>query len=161
MVGILLDGLKRFHLATGDRRVADAIVAAGGFLIRDMWVPELSCFRYTSCPRSAPSPEQNMQLLEGICYAHRLSRDEGIRNVALIATRSVLGQIPLKFSHEIGIRILLRAAMQTLLGQPLVEPPRGFVKEISAWMRSAPHILYDVCQMTDGEIRAETVDIDA
>jgi hypothetical protein len=161
MVGVLLDGLKRYHQATNDPRVAEAIVRAAGFLIRDMWVPELSCFRYTSCPRSAPSPEQNIQVLEGLAYAYRLSGDDGIRSICLIATKSVLGQIPLKFSHEVGIRILLRAAMQVALGQTLAEPPRGIGKEISTWLRSSPHILYDICHMIDGPIRAETVDIDA
>jgi len=84
MVGILLSGLKMYHQATGDEAVADSIVKGAEFLIRDMWVPEVNGFRYTSCPRSSVVGADT-RMLKGIAYAYRLSGKEIFRNVVLKA----------------------------------------------------------------------------
>ncbi len=83
MVGVLLSGLKLYHQVTGDRRVAESIVKAAEFMIRDMWVPEEKAFRYTSCPKSHLQKGLNHIKLEGISYAYRLSGKEIFKEVVL------------------------------------------------------------------------------
>jgi hypothetical protein len=73
MLGILLAGLRRFHLLTGDPAVADALVRTARFLVQDMWDERSRSFRYTSCPRSKRL--EPVQMLEGLIYAARLARD--------------------------------------------------------------------------------------
>jgi hypothetical protein len=90
MVGILLSGLKRYHEITGDKSVADSIVKGADFLIRDMWIPNLKCFRYTSCPKSEAAPLLNSLILEGISYAYRLSGKERFKDIVVIGMESVI-----------------------------------------------------------------------
>jgi len=90
MVGILLSGLKRYHEITGDKSVADSIVKGADFLINDMWIPNLKCFRYTSCPKSEAAPLLNSLILEGISYAHRLSGKERFKDIVIIGMESVI-----------------------------------------------------------------------
>jgi hypothetical protein len=72
MVGVLMSGLKYYHEVTKDPRVADSIVKAAHFVIDDMWVPDAHGFRYTSCPKTSPSPGLNSLIIEGIAYANML-----------------------------------------------------------------------------------------
>ncbi len=73
MMGILLDGLKRFHALTGDPAVEEAIVSLARCVIEDMWDVEGEFFRYTSCPASKMI--ESAMMLEGLSYAARLSDD--------------------------------------------------------------------------------------
>lgn len=118
MVGILTAALKRYHEETGDRAVGDAIVAAAHYLIRDMWEDAEGAFHYTSCPGSGVSPSLNAQVLEGLAYAWRVSRDEGLRRIVLAAWD---------------------ACLETALS---TTPPYG--KDVSMRLRSMPFILQDV-----------------
>ncbi|MBN1422270.1 MAG: hypothetical protein JXP34_26080 [Planctomycetes bacterium] len=81
MVGILLTGLRWYHRETGDARVAEAIVRGAKFLIEDMWVPERTGFRYTSCPKSSAGVWSNLPLADGLSYAYELSGDERIAEI--------------------------------------------------------------------------------
>ena len=83
MVGVLLSGLKRYHQATGDAEVADLIVGACEFLIREHWLAAEKAFRYTRCPKSGTSAARNSLILEGPAYAYRLSGDERFRSAVL------------------------------------------------------------------------------
>ena len=83
MVAVLLSGLKRYHQATGDESVADLIVSAAEYLIREHWVAEHNAFRYTCCPKSSISATRNSLILEGPAYAYRLSRDERFKSAVL------------------------------------------------------------------------------
>ena len=94
MVGVLLDGLKYYHQATGDRRAADALVGGARALIRGTYDFSAKQFRYTSCPESSmPSSTGNMAC-EGFAYAARLTGDEQLLQV----TRDVAEDIIKKAS---------------------------------------------------------------
>jgi len=89
MVGVLLDGLKYYHQATGDRRGADAAIGGARYLIRETYDFPAKQFRYTTCPYSPkPSSTGNMAC-EGFAYAARLTGDKELRQV----TRDVLEDI--------------------------------------------------------------------
>ncbi|MFA7003181.1 MAG: hypothetical protein WC429_04010 [Verrucomicrobiia bacterium] len=77
MVGVLLTGLKWYHLETADPRVARSITMGAHFLIDDMWEESVGGFRYTSCPVSSKGPWSNFLLFDGISYAYRLSQKAG------------------------------------------------------------------------------------
>jgi hypothetical protein len=126
MVGVLLSGLKRYHQATGEAAVAEAIVRGAEFLVRDMWVPEEACFHYTSCPHSAIAPGLNVQVLEGIAYAQRLSGSEALREVVTRGVRRCFEPFGPHVRDE------------------------GVGKEISMNLRSAPFILYEVGRLEEG-----------
>lgn len=115
MVGILLSGLKLYHLATGDKSVADSIVKGAEFLIKDLWIPEVNGFRYTSCPKSHIGNHRNTLILEGPSYAYRLSGKELFKNVVLTGIKAA----DYKSYADAG-------------------------KGISERTRVAPHILYDI-----------------
>ncbi|MGQ9555645.1 MAG: exo-rhamnogalacturonan lyase family protein [Anaerolineae bacterium] len=121
MVGVLLAALKRYHEETHEQAVGESIVAAGRYLIRSMWEPEQSAFRYTSCPQSKTNPELNAQILEGIGYAWRLSGDEELKQVLLTGLEACLSS-----PHN------------------STTPPDG--KDISMRMRSLPFIMHDIVQ---------------
>ena len=86
MVGVLLNGLKLYHEATGDPRVAESIVAGARFLVDTLWIGEQG-FRYTSCPHSQAVVADLGQMLAGIAYAWRLSNDERFEPVLRVGTR--------------------------------------------------------------------------
>jgi len=77
MVGILLTGLKWYHLETGDPDVSKSIIMGANFLIDDMWCEDVKGFRYTSCPVSSKGPWSNFLLFDGIAYAYRLTQQAG------------------------------------------------------------------------------------
>jgi hypothetical protein len=95
------------------------IVNAARYLMRSMWEPTLSAFRYTSCPQSRTARELNAQILEGVGYAWRLSGDQELRH-ALLAGLSACLTTP---HHS-------------------TTPPDG--KDISSRMRSMPFIMVDI-----------------
>lgn len=119
MVGVLLAALKRYHEETREQAVGDSIVAASHYLVRSMWATDQSAFHYTSCPQSRIALELNTQILEGIAYGWRLSRDEELRQV-------------------------LTSGIASCFTPPhnSPEPPDG--KDISMRLRSMPFIMRDV-----------------
>ena len=118
MVGVLMAGLKYYYEATGEKRVADAIVAAADYVIDSTWVPEKGVFRYTSCPHSSGSSAP-MAVLKGIATAYGFSRKKRFREV-------------------------LMAGAQKALGDRRPGTGRGSGKSISMPMRSAPQVLVDL-----------------
>jgi len=119
MIGILLAALKRYHEETQDEAVGKAIVAGARYLVRVMFEDDTSLFRYTTCPQSVASEGLSAQVLEGVGYAWRLSKDVKLRHA-------------------------LVAGMQACLDNPenRISPPVG--KDISTRLRSLPFIMYDV-----------------
>jgi hypothetical protein len=143
MVCILIEGLKRYHQATGDPRVADAIVGGLKWLIRDTWVAKPSKFRYTSCPHSE-LVHQAMHATELLGYAYRLSGHEGFRTIALACLRAELrDHPPAQFTPERRAR----QAGDTVAGT--LEQDPGVGKPFSTWMRWAPRSLYQVESLTE------------
>ena len=85
MVGILLVGLKFYHQATGDPRVAESIIRGAGWLVDVLW--KGNGFQYTTCPNSGLKSEDMGQMITGLCYAWRIRGDERIREVLAPATK--------------------------------------------------------------------------
>lgn len=85
MVGILLVGLKFYHQATGDERVAESIIRGANWLVDVLWKGD--GFQYTTCPTSGLKSEDMGQMITGLCYAWRISGDERIRDVLAPATK--------------------------------------------------------------------------
>ncbi len=114
MVGVLLSGLKAYHQLTADARVPEVMYRGSKYLIADMWVPEVNGFRYTSCPKSSAGTWSNIGLFEGMAYADRFHPDAEVQRV-------------------------LRAGCDASL-----RSVSAFGKSISAQLRSAPRVLWDM-----------------
>ena len=119
MVGILMVGLKRYYEATGEQKVADAIVRAADYCIDTMWVPERSAFRYTCCPHSSVGGGADMRILKGVATAYQFSRKPRFREVLVAGVRSAMDR-----------------------GGPSAH--RGVGKSICSPMRGAPQVLVDL-----------------
>ena len=80
MVGVLLSGLKRYYLLTGDERVAEAIVGGARWLIEHTYDEKAGHFRYTSCPNRTLGGgfQQTQWVLEGLADAYEISGDPEI-----------------------------------------------------------------------------------
>ena len=115
MVGVLMVGLKRFHEATGDKRVPDSIVRAADYIIDRMWVAEKASFRYTCCPGSAVWGAADIGMLKGVAAAYEFS-----------------GAARFKGVLEAGIRTAIRRSPKGHLGAG---------KSISMPMRGAPQVI--------------------
>jgi len=116
MVGVLLTGLKWYHLETGDPRVANSIIMGANFLVDDMWVEEVGGFRYTSCPVSSKGVFSNFLVFDGIGYAYRLTQKAGRPDA--------------KLAH------VLRKGTD-----PAIQNMRGMGKSFSQFIRVAPHFI--------------------
>jgi hypothetical protein len=116
MVGVLLTGLKWYHLETGDPRVARSITMGAHFLFDDMWEESVGGFRYTSCPVSSKGPWSNFLLFDGIGYAYRLSQKAG-RPDAKLAAHMAKGT------------------------DPAINAMSGMGKSFSQFIRVAPHFI--------------------
>ncbi len=123
MVGMLMVGLKRYHEATGDQRIPDAIVRAASYCIDRLWVAEKRSFRYTCCPESSVGGGADMRILKGIAYAYG-------------------------FSRQARFRTVLEAGIDTALGR-LPQAHRGVGKSIGSPMRGAPQVLLNLPEAAD------------
>jgi hypothetical protein len=94
MVGILMTGLKQYYLITGDERAAESVVKAARYLIDDLWIPEISGFRYTSCPRTAPELDTTLLTFDGIAFAHQRTNDSRLLQVLMAGTEAALKNTP-------------------------------------------------------------------
>jgi hypothetical protein len=117
MVGILLVGLKFYHQVTGDPRVAESIVKGAGYLVDVLWRGNDRGFQYTPCPQSSMKSEDMGQIIAGICYAWRISREPRFEAVLSPATKLMINNL-----DRIG-------------------------RLLSAQARVAPNILYDLRQV--------------
>jgi len=124
MVGVLLTGLKWYHLETGDPRVAESIRMGAHFLIDDMWAEDVGGFRYTSCPRSSKGAWSNFLLFDGIAYAYRLSQEAGAPDGKL-ARHLAAGT------------------------DPAIASMNGMGKSFSQFIRVAPHFLETLAELRE------------
>jgi hypothetical protein len=116
MVAVLLTGMKWYHLATGDPRVAKSIIMASHFLIDDMWAEDVRGFRYTSCPKSSKGAWSNFLLFDGIGYAYRLTQKAGQPDKVLA-------------------RHLIKGT------EPAIQSMSGMGKTFSMYIRVTPHLM--------------------
>ncbi len=91
MVGILMSSLRLYYEATGDERAADSILKAARFVVKDMWMPEVKAFRYTSCPKTAPS--SGYLDLDGLAFAYARTGDPALAGPLQILTERLTGKL--------------------------------------------------------------------
>ena len=91
MVGILMSSLRLYYEATGDERAADSILKAARFVVKDMWMPEVKAFRYTSCPKTGPS--SGYLDLDGLAFAYARTGDPALAGPLQILTERLTGKL--------------------------------------------------------------------
>lgn len=63
ITAVLINGLSRYYLLSGDERLPDAIDRAVTFLDNDTWREELEDWRYTSCPSTGPTQQPGVVVM--------------------------------------------------------------------------------------------------
>lgn len=126
MVGVLLTGMKWYHLETQDPRVAQSLIRASHFLIDDMWAESAGGFRYTSCPKSSAGAWSNFLLFDGMAYAYRLTQRAGQPDA--------------------------RLADQLRQGTaPAIKAMSGMGKSFSQFIRVTPHFMGVLAELQENE----------
>jgi len=88
MLGVVLEGLERYHRLTGDLVAEQAIVDTCRFLVEVMWVENVEAFIYEWNAYNRGHREEvyphyiNMMVAPGLAYAHELTGDPVFREVA-------------------------------------------------------------------------------
>ena len=87
MLGIVMEGLERYHRATGDRKAARAIVNLARFLVEKMWLPHRATFIYEwnayNRKHRFQRPHDLVPLfVRGLGYAYELTGDDTFREVS-------------------------------------------------------------------------------
>lgn len=110
MLGVVLEGLERYHRLTGDPAAAQAVVNISRFLVEVMWEEEVEAFIYEWNAFNRGHREDNyphyinMMVAPGLAYAHELTGEDEFRRVA---TRSFHAALWTLFSpgggKEIGM----------------------------------------------------------
>ena len=88
MLGVLANGLEEYYREVPDPRVAQAIIGGAKQAVRELWVPEASGFRYTSCPNMTGYTANNDMTAEILFFAHRVGGDPQHAEIALRAMRA-------------------------------------------------------------------------
>ena len=109
MLGILLEGLERYHRLSSSPAAREAILRIARFLRDVMWVPTVSAFRYelnayNRRHRPLVPHEINLLVARGIAYAYDLKGDESFRDLTLGAAYGGLWTVyQMTFSRELGM----------------------------------------------------------
>ena len=88
MLGVLANGLEEYYREVPDPRVAEAVIGGAKQAVRELWVPEVDGFRYTSCPNMTGYTANNDMTSEILFFAHRLGGGEPFGEIAMRAMRS-------------------------------------------------------------------------
>ena len=120
MVTVLLSGLKRYYDLTGERPVADAILAGGRWLVRETFNEKTGHFIGGSCATVQRISEGEVFgtqiIIEGVADAYAVSGDAGIGRC-------------------------LRRALPAIGVLPDLEGARDLGKRLSSQMRYVPTVL--------------------
>lgn len=85
LIGVLLEGLGRYHAATGDPRAAKSIIAGASWLVK-AWSPEEQAWPYgvswDGKAYNAGSPGLNLLIAPAVIYAGNLSGDTRMFDIA-------------------------------------------------------------------------------
>jgi len=88
MLGVVLEGLERYHRLTGDPVAEQAIVDTCRFLVEVMWVENVEAFTYEWNAFNRGHREEsyphyiNMMVAPGLAYAYELTGETVFREVA-------------------------------------------------------------------------------
>jgi hypothetical protein len=85
MLGVLANGLEQYYDELHDPRVAQAILGGARQAVREMWVPEVNGFRYTSCPNMKGYTANNDMTAEVLFFAYRLGGEPQYGEIAMRA----------------------------------------------------------------------------
>ncbi|NKB72230.1 MAG: hypothetical protein GKR89_34565 [Candidatus Latescibacteria bacterium] len=96
MLGVVLEGLERYHRLTQDPAAAEAAVNISRFLVEVMWVEGIEAFIYewnafNRSHREDVYPHYiNMMVAPGLAFAYELTGEERFRQVATRAFHAAL-----------------------------------------------------------------------
>ncbi len=79
ITAILVNGLSRYYLLTGDTRLPPAINRAVTFLNRDTWMEQYRDWRYTSCPATSPIGHAGVIVMANVNAARIAKNPEHLR----------------------------------------------------------------------------------
>jgi|ETNmetMinimDraft_26_1059896.scaffolds.fasta_scaffold03653_2 hypothetical protein len=90
MLGVLMEGLERYHRLSGSPAAREALLAVARFLRDVMWVPTVGAFiyelnAYNRGHRTLYPHYINLLVTRGLAYAYELSGDESFRKLTLDA----------------------------------------------------------------------------
>tara|TARA_Y100001960_G_scaffold57675_1_gene59429 strand:+ start:4682 stop:8545 length:3864 start_codon:yes stop_codon:yes gene_type:complete len=97
MTGLLLSGLKQYHILTRNSKASDMIIDASSRIINENWNDKLRGFKYSSCDNSPSPTDLNWIILEGLGYSWELTNN-------------------LKFAHPILQNLMLRETFKDSKG---------------------------------------------
>jgi hypothetical protein len=96
MLGVVLEGLERYHRLTGDPAAGEAVVDISRFLVDVMWAPGIEAFiyewnAYNRAHREDSYPHYiNMMVAPGLAFAYELTGEACFRDVATRAFHAAL-----------------------------------------------------------------------
>ena len=96
MLGVVLEGLERYHRLTGDPNAEAATIAISRFLVEVMWTENVEAFIYEWNAYNRGHREEvyphyiNMMVAPGLAYAHELTDEPVFREVATRAFHAAL-----------------------------------------------------------------------
>lgn len=96
MLGVVLEGLERYHRLTRDPAAQEAVANISGFLVDVMWTPGIEAFIYewnafNRGHRESNYPHYiNMMVAPGLAFAYELTGDERFRDIATRAFHAAL-----------------------------------------------------------------------
>jgi len=83
MIGMVLEGLIRYHQATGDARAADSIARSVRWMIENTWDDTACGFRYsTYAPQGTQPRPEDVREVPGVLYAYGLTGDADLLALA-------------------------------------------------------------------------------
>ncbi len=109
MIGLLLSGLKQYHIITKNNRAANMIIDASNRLVNENWNDNLIGFKYSTCKTSSSPTDLNWIILDGLGYAWQLT--ENLKFANPIFQNSILTE---SFADGKGFSSTTRFAQQIL-----------------------------------------------
>ena len=79
ITGVLINGLSRYYLLSGDERLPEVIERAVTFLDKDTWREELKDWRYTSCPATGPTGQPGVVVMAHVNGIRSANNPEHLR----------------------------------------------------------------------------------
>jgi len=79
ITAILVNGMSRYYLLTGDERLPEVIERAVTFLDNDTWREEWRDWRYTSCPATGPTRQPGVVIMAHVNAARIAGNAEHLR----------------------------------------------------------------------------------
>ena len=79
ITAVLINGMSRYYLLSGDERLPEAIARAVTFLDNDTWREEWRDWRYTSCPATGPTHQPGVVVMAHVNAVRIADQDEHLR----------------------------------------------------------------------------------